>query len=803
MNTLKRTLILFAAIWGLMPLGFAHPVDVETAQSVASKFMDTNDLQLITAYQTDKNVTTLYVFNTSDGFVIISADDCETPIIAYSHEGRFDPNYVPVQMEEYLQDFVARIQYGIENHVVADEITASQWALVKATGRLNDNKATQAVGPMLTDKWNQGCLYNSLCPTIENAPCDHARVGCVAVAMGQIMHYWNYPTTGWGTLSHTYFDSTYIADIGHTTYEWDHMPDSLTDNSSGSEIEAVATLLLHCGISVDMYYNINNSTANNNKVPNALIRYFCYSKRLHAEKRVNYEDDVWLSMLKNCLDQQCPLYYTGSGSQGGHAFVCDGYDANDLLHFNWGWGTGNGYFALGNLNPNGATFNNGNSAIFDIIPHYEPCLVAATAYPATAGTIEGAGEYAVGTQCTLTAVPKGDYTFHCWKRDGQILSDEPSFTFDVLDDTINMEAHFSLQPVGQVTASYAEPNNPNSSSVNVSWNHADTEWKLLKQFGLDEEIGGMATDGKYIYVTYAEWNNPPFGFGKYTMEGELVEQFNLGSIDKETCLAYDGTGFYCNNAPSYSMLYRVDLDNKTIIDSTEMPIWFGELTYDPGYDGFWLGQNTQTFLYDREGRKIITSPTTSDYIYGTTYLAAEDNNPHLLLSRPWGVYDYDITNNVILDPPLLVLGEEGNYSLGICTGDYDGKEALFIAYNDKVLIYEINRHLAQIVGYRIYRSDSEGNTMLLADGVSGSTYIDNTWNDVDAGVYRFGISEVYFNGVESDIIWSNTIMKSGIGINENIEQEVPDSSVQKVIEDNKIVIIKEGKRYSVSGQRLN
>ena len=107
---MKRTLLICIAVFGLFLGSFARPIDLQTAQSVAAKFMGTNDLQLSATYRTDKSIAAFYVFNTSDGFVIVAADDCETPIIGYSHEGRFDPNNVPVQMAEYLQDFVNRIQ---------------------------------------------------------------------------------------------------------------------------------------------------------------------------------------------------------------------------------------------------------------------------------------------------------------------------------------------------------------------------------------------------------------------------------------------------------------------------------------------------------------------------------------------------------------------------------------------------------------------------------------------------------------------------------------------------------------------
>ena len=706
-------------------------------------------------------------------------------------------------MEDYLQDFVARIQYGIENHLEADEHTARQWERVKATGRLNDCKSAKAIGPLLTEKWHQGCLYNSLCPD-TSGPCDHAEVGCVAVAMGQIMHYWGYPSSGWGSHSYSNQGTTLSADFGNTTYDWEHMPDSLTDDSSDAEIEAVATLLYHCGISVNMSYTQNGSLTNSDVVPDALIRYFNYSKRLHSEKRKNYSDDEWALMLKECLDLQQPVYYTGHGPQGGHAFVCDGYDNNDLMHFNWGWGRANGYFSLGNLNPLGYTFNNTQSAIFDIYPHYEPCIVMASAYPPTAGSIEGAGEYHIGEQCTLTATPVPDIDFYCWKEDSQIVSDNPSYTFSVEADTLVLDAHFACFPAGELTANYSpEANNQNSTSVNLTWDRSDTEWVLLKQFSIGEEGSGVTTDGEHIFVTYAEWNQPTFSFGKYTMEGTLVEQFNLRNNFDAVGLDYDGTYFYCNTAQSgLEMLFRVDLNNKLVIDSIKLGNSFGDITYDHEYDGFWVHRNSQVVLYDRQGLRIKAGPALPDFIYGSGYYVANDRSSHLLLSRESGVYDYDIANDFIFEQPLVNPGWDYTYGIGACTAKYDGKDAMFVAIDHDILIYEIKSHLEHIVGYRIYRADSEGNTVMLADGISGATYLDETWNEALAGEYRFGISEVYLNGVESEIIWSNPIVKTDFGVGNNPDEPMT-NSVQKVFENGHIVIIKDGKRYTVTGQQLN
>ena len=590
MNNMKIVLFLHIAILGFYLCSIARPIDQETAHNIAAKFMGTSDLQLAATYRTEQGASAFHVFNTSDGFVIVSADDCETPIIGYSREGRFDPNNVPIQMEDYLQDFIARIQYGIENHIEADEATAKQWEMAKTTGKLNDSKSTKAVAPLLTDKWNQGCLYNNLCPTMSG-PCGHAEVGCVAVAMAQIMRYWGYPTTGWGTHSYTNAGLTLSADFGNTTYDWEHMPDSLTENSSEAEIEAVATLLYHCGISVEMNYSPNGSNSNSSKIPDALIRYFYYSKHIHREKRSDFSDEEWLSLLKSSLDLQRPVQYSGFGVGIGHAFVCDGYDENDLLHFNWGWGgNANGYFALGNLYPNGNNLNNNNYAIFDIIPQYEPYVVEASSIPSIAGVIEGNGEYHRGETCTLTATPIANAKFLFWKKADQILSQDLSYSFEVLDDVDDIEAHFSLPEVKQITASYApDPNDPNSSFVSLSWSLDDSEWVFLKQFNLNGEHG-MATDEEHFYACkFDNHSSASPIFGKYTLDGELVELFDIeGAYPKSiTC---DGNYFYCSNNRGLGTfyLYKYNLSQKTLIDSTHMHMQFDLCAYDAENDGFWL-----------------------------------------------------------------------------------------------------------------------------------------------------------------------------------------------------------------------
>ena len=812
MTKLIKPLCLCIIVFGLYLSSTANPVELQTAQSVAAKFMGTNDLQLSATYRTSKNIAAFYVFNTADGFVIVSADDCETPIIGYSHEGRFDPNNVPVQMVGYLQDFVDRIQYGIENQIVADEVTARQWQLVKATGQLNGNKAAKSVGPLLTDKWNQGCRYNSLCPEM-GGPCGHAEAGCVAIAMAQIMHYWGYPTIGWGSHSYSNAGEVLSANFGNTTYDWEHMPDSLTENSSEAEIEAVATLIYHCGVAVKMNYGINGSLADHTIIADAMLRYFSYSKRVHREKLSDYGNEEWMSLLKNNLDQQQPILYVAYGS-GGHAFVCDGYDDNNLFHFNWGWGgNGNGYYAIGNLNPIGYNFNDSNSAIIDIIPQYEPYQVNVPIIPATAGSVEGCGEYHHGEQCTLTAIPTENSTFHCWKRNGQIVAFNPTYTFEVLEDINNLEANFSLPLVKQIEACCVPDSvNPNDSCVSLTWIPEDTQWNLLKQFANHGEKN-VATDGEFLYTSYydIQYSNPvSFAFGKYTLDGDLVEFFSINDYFYVPNLTYDGNYFYCkNNYAGFSInegykIYCVDLANKRIIDSISTSIEMRNIAYDPDNDGFWLVEDRNLFssklaLVNRQGQRIVYSPNFPFLILGFGYIKAKDGSPHLLLMGGGRVYDYDITARRLNDYPLMTFDDGNTFSVN--TGKYDGKDAMFVTIDSTVRIYEIRSTLSQITGYRIYRADNNEHTTMLAEDVSESSFIDSTWKDALAGLYRYGISSVFSNGVESEIIWSDFIEKTNFAIDENIDH-LTDPTVQKVIENGHIVIIKDGKRYTMMGQEL-
>ena len=289
----------------------------------------------------------LFVFDVgSQGFVIVSATQ---KVLAYSYESVFpNTNNLPENVAYWLE---------LYNHMV-DE----QRSNPKPTSLRHTHEFQQAVGPLLTSKWGQGCYYNEGCPTDPDGPCSHANAGCVAIAMAQIMYYHHQPLFGEG--SHQYlslqYQQTLSADFARTCYLWEEMCDSLTESNP-----QVAQLIYHCGVSVNTYYSNNNSLASTTDVPSALKDYFGYP-RATLTKRQYCTDEEWIALIVHDLDLGLPLYYAAANSSGiGHAFVCDGYDETGYFHFNFGWtGNCNGFYSIDD--PNG--FSNNQRIIHDIIP---------------------------------------------------------------------------------------------------------------------------------------------------------------------------------------------------------------------------------------------------------------------------------------------------------------------------------------------------------------------------------------------------------------------------------------------------
>ncbi|MCP4438646.1 MAG: T9SS type A sorting domain-containing protein [Aureispira sp.] len=360
----------------------AKPVDELMARKVAKTFYLTTPLgeklgaanihlQTVDAAKTVKmdwttgkaeSLPLFYVFavNTNDGFVIVSGDDRAEPVLGYSNKGTYvvEDVWDATNFAKWMENYREELRYVINNGMEPSDRVKEEWAaLMEGRIQKENGRSPNTVNPLMSTTWNQNPYYNYLCPSSGGQT---AVTGCVATAMAQVMKYHAHPTQGAG--SHTYNHSTYgslSGNFGAATYDWSSMPNNVTSNNF-----EVGQLMSHCGIAVEMDYSPSGSGAYSSKAADALKNYFGYKSSLaYVSKDHDYNGSTtsWKNMLKTELDGSRPLYYAGTGSGGGHAFVCDGYDASDKFHFNWGWGGAyDGFFSVTSLDPSGVGTGGGS-----------------------------------------------------------------------------------------------------------------------------------------------------------------------------------------------------------------------------------------------------------------------------------------------------------------------------------------------------------------------------------------------------------------------------------------------------------
>ena len=377
---MKKLLIVVAALAVFAGQMLANPVDVNTAKDLGVKYLKNNvvsaknitDTQHVYTLSSENDTPYLYVFNYENGYVVVAADDRACPILGYG-DGTFDVNNIPDGLKYFLGHYGRQIQYAIDNELVAEEDIVEQWELLRKEGITSRTRMEKAVSPLLATTWDQGWPYNYYAPACTSYwTNNHCYAGCVATAMSQVMKYWNWPETGVG--EHSYSSSSYggtlSANFGATTYNWSIMPNSLASQAT-TAAQAVALLMYHCGIAVDMDYAPDGSGAQTGDVPTALSEYFRYGACANMKSRDNYTRSVWEDMLIETFDRGIPVVYAGYDTDGGHAFNCDGYNNNRYFHFNWGWsGSYNNYYQIDALNTGNGSFNTNQRAVFEIIPDY-------------------------------------------------------------------------------------------------------------------------------------------------------------------------------------------------------------------------------------------------------------------------------------------------------------------------------------------------------------------------------------------------------------------------------------------------
>ena len=352
-----------------------HTIPVEEAEENALQMMETlygtgnglkngrkravENVQVITKTKSSlKNCnsqlpdTLAYVVSFADsaGFSIVCADDrVVTPVLACVEKGSYSSGAeIPglQLMIQKAQNYVASSIEDFEDHKDACLSYLETQTVVPVENKKLKAAKREQVGPYLTTLWSQNSPYNQYCPQCVNCGKNKSVVGCFPVAMGQLMAYhkrgFNVSETIWNLMC-------------------------LSSASGSFEFQrryAIFQTLYKIGLQNGAEYRCGNCGGTSaglswHRKNNGPWRCeWLESNGYNA----SFYDYSW-NRLKSLLDKG-PVLMGGDATQGGHAWVADGYQTVTIalrvfsstngkvktssriyVHNNWGWGGEcNGYF---------------------------------------------------------------------------------------------------------------------------------------------------------------------------------------------------------------------------------------------------------------------------------------------------------------------------------------------------------------------------------------------------------------------------------------------------------------------------
>ena len=721
----------------------ARPVDQETARNLGQSFVRVHfeiasqsyELTLAQTAFSDRGEACYYIFNVGDtGFVILAADDNYRPIIGYSHQGAFNPNDMAPAMTDYLE----RVRQGVMKasaEAVPAVAVAADWAMLEQQGRLVSRHGGRADAYLVQTTWNQNYPYNYYCPVGDGSgPGGHCYAGCVATAAAQLMKYWNHPLHGLGTHSYVPEDhpeyGTLSVNFGTATYDWDNMPNSISSNSPLTQIKAVGLLIYHAGVSVDMNYRPTSSGAYTGRLCEVMPAHFYYTNMMSNLYREEYSHAEYMQLIIDAVDMNWPMVHRG----GGHAYVLDGYNDNDMVHFNWGWsGSGDGWY-----NVDEHDYTEGESVIYNYVPAE---IFSATPNMPTDLTVVPSSEQTLAATISWTN-PTITMSYEALsaidqivvERNGQVVYTEnnvaPGATMSFVDETIPYIDAFDYS----VYAITHDRHGAMARSGNV-FVGPTCNWRLIGQTtNFQGWNGGYVslynTTGKELQRFTLTNSSPtslyiavPVGTGSFswTAPATPLNNMSLAIKDSENHSVFvyqgsstglpEGTILEFNNGCGNENPTMAPYDLQAEMDGNDLILTW-ESDIDPMY-GFNIYRDEQIFgmVPDGTSRTFTDSGIDVGHCYTVTVLDAGGESPY---------------------------SNETCASAGDCLGatnldyEYTGN------YYRIKLKWDKPEPSTGLSGYFLYRKTGEDGTYerIKLIGASATSYTDNTTNQEGDYYYR-------------------------------------------------------------------
>jgi hypothetical protein len=747
----KHILTLLALVLACLSM-HANPVGQETARRLGQSFAASNfefsrqssDLNLVYTAFSDRGEACYYVFNIGDtGFVIIAGDDHYRPVIGYSEEGIFDPD----DMAPALVDYLEGVRQGVMEAATApaaQPAVAADWAMLEKTGRMGSRHGGREDEYLVETKWNQNYPYNYFRPEGAGGPGGHCYAGCVATAAAQLMRYWSHPIQGQG--SHTYYPEDHpeygplTANFGETTYDWANMPNSISSSSPIEQIEAVALLIYHAGVSVDMNYRPSSSGAVTGLLCQTMPAYFFYTDQMANLYREEYTHEGYMQLIIRAIDMNWPMVHRG----GGHAYVLDGYNDNDMVHFNWGWsGSSDGWF---NIDEHG--YAEGESVIYNYVPAE---IYAATpnmptdlnVVASTDGTLSAALTWK-NPMITLTNQNLAAIDQIVVERNGQVVFTEdnptPGAEMSIVDETVPYYDVFDYAVYAVVNGQRGVSAVAEKVLVSPTCN-----WKIIMQSsafqgwnggyvilysGTGKEICRLTTTNSSPQsVEFAVpvgqvsfgWSRPRNNVNNVTIIIKDSENNTMYTYQGNTSGLTEGIILEANNGCGNEMNVQVPYNLRAATEAGDATLTWEMSGDEPEY-GYLVYRDDQriAMVVGGESRMYVDEDLTAGHCYTVTALGLGGETEH---------------------------SNETCASAGDCMGasDFDYE---YVGENYKIKLSWTRPEVSTgLSGYYLYRKFGEEGTYekIKQLGASATVYTDNTANVQGDYYYRL---YAYYGGID-------------------------------------------------------
>ena len=133
-----------------------------------------------------------------------------------------------------------------------------------------------------------------------------------------------------------------LAELPPATLDWDNMLDRYDGTYTVEEANAIAKLMQYVAQGIKSDFTKDAVNAYISDAIKALVNYFDYDAGIQHIYADDYDTvNDFIDIVYDELLHGRPVMLDGfslstaTSSSAGHAFVCDGYEQNDMFHIDW------------------------------------------------------------------------------------------------------------------------------------------------------------------------------------------------------------------------------------------------------------------------------------------------------------------------------------------------------------------------------------------------------------------------------------------------------------------------------------